>query len=188
MILAIIVAFFIVAAAIAVPQFILKECKNLTFRTSIIARVIMSFSFLVAFIIVFSLVESKDQNVKFFQYLMNFFKIYSQRLKDFTWINIWNGMIDMNLYNNVVWISIVMFFPQLTLLIPQFLFNQYKKYAETVEETVTNRVQISMDSYGNISEKEANVYGSVRPYLYKTILALIASVAIFIPILYVIIK
>lgn len=166
MILAIIVAFFIVAAAIAVPQFILKECKNLTFRTSIIARVIMSFSFLVAFIIVFSLVESKDQNVKFFQYLMNFFKIYSQRLKDFTWINIWNGMIDMNLYNNVVWISIVMFFPQLTLLIPQFLFNQYKKYAETVEETVTNRVQISMDSFMVIFLKKRQMYMDQSDHIY----------------------
>ena len=188
MILAIFVAFFIVAGAIAVPQLILKECKNLNIRKSIIARVIMSFGFLIAFIVVFSLVESKDQNIKFFDYLLNFFKTYSNRLNDFTWINIWHGMIDMNLYNNVVWISIIMFFPQLTLLIPQFLFNQYKKYAETVEETVTKRVAVSVDGYGNVSAREANVYGSFRPYLYKTVIALIGSVAIFIPILYGIIK
>ncbi len=188
MILAIFVAFFIVAGAIALPQFILKECKDLTIRKSIIARLIMSFGFLVLFIIVFSLIESKDQNVKFFDYLINFFKTYSQRIKDFSWINIWHGMIDMDLYNNVVWISIIMFFPQLTLLIPQFLFEQYKKYAETVEETVTKRVAVSVDSYGNVSAKEANVYGSFRPFLYKTIIALIGSVAVFIPILYVIIK
>ena len=41
-----------VAGAIAVPQLILKECKNLNIRKSIIARVIMSFGFLIAFIVV----------------------------------------------------------------------------------------------------------------------------------------
>ncbi len=188
MLLKIFVGFFIVAGIIAIPQFILKECGELTIRKSIIVRVIMSFSYFVILMFLLNYFDSKDQNVGFFALLSEFFKTYSLQYKDFQLIDIWKGLLDMKLNNNVVWVTILLFFPQLTLLIPQFLFNKFKEYAETQETAVTKRVAVSVDSYGGVSAREANVYSTYRPYLYKTIIAIIVSVAIFVPILYAIIK
>jgi hypothetical protein len=188
MILAVFVAFFIVAGAIALPQFILKECGQLTIKKSIIIRIIMSISYFVLIVFLMTFIDSKDQNVEYFEYLFKFLKDYTVRYENFEWINIWHGLIDMDLYNNVVWISIIFFFPQLTLLIPQFLFIKFKEYAEYVEVTATNRVEVSVDSDGDVSAREANIYSTIRPYLYKTVIAIIVSVAIFVPILFGIIK
>ena len=158
MLLKIFVGFFIVAGVIALPQFILKECGELTIRKSIIARVIMSFAYFALLIFLLNYFDAKDQNVGFFTLVKEFFQNYTLQYKDFQWIDIWNGLFDMNLNNNVVWIAIFMFFPQLTLLIPQFLFNKFKEYAETQEIAVTERVAVSVDSYGGVSAREANVY------------------------------
>lgn len=188
MILAIFVGFFIVAGAIAIPQFILKECGELTIRKSIIVRVIMSFCFFIAFVIVYCIIESKDQNIKFWDYLINFFKLYSKPIKDYQFADLWQGFIELERDNRVVWVYIFMFFPQLTLLIPQFLFIKFKEYAEYTEENVMGRIRVSVDSYGGVDTREDNVYSTSHPYLWRTAVAIIASVAIFIPILFVIIK
>ena len=188
MILSIFVAFFIVAFAIAIPQFILKECGELTIKKSIIIRVIMSFCFILAFIIIYSIIESKDQNVKFFDYLINFIKIYSKPLKDYELADLWQGFIELEKDNRVVWVYIFMFFPQLTLLIPQFLFIKFKEYAEYTEESVMGKVTVSVDSYGGVNAREDAVYSTSHPYLWRTAVAIIGSVAIFIPILFAIIK
>ena len=188
MILWVFVSFFIAAGVIAIPQFILKECGEVTIKKSIMIRILISFGYFILLLFLFTYFDSKDQNIPFFEYLVKFIKDYSIRYEDFELINIWHGLLDIELYNNVVWISFIFFFPQLTLLIPQFLFNKFKEYTETVEETVTNRVAVSVDSYGNVSAREANIYSTYRPYLYKTVIALIASVAIFVPILFAIIK
>ena len=98
------------------------------------------------------------------------------------------GLGDMTLNNNIVWVTFVMFFPQFTLLIPQFLFKKYKDYAEYEEVAVTGRVAVSVDSYGNVNAREANIYSTIKPYLWKAAVAIAVSVAIFVPILYAIIK
>ena len=54
MILAVFVGFFIVAGVIAIPQFILKECGEMTIRKSLIARVIISFSYFALLIFLWS--------------------------------------------------------------------------------------------------------------------------------------
>lgn len=131
--------------------------------------------------------DSQDQNIGFFELLKEFFVVYSKRYEDFEWINLWYGLENMELYNNVVWITITLFFPQLTLLIPKFLFNKFKEYAEYQEVAVTGRVQVTVDNTG-VSAREANIYNTIRPYLYKTVIAIICSVAIFVPIAYAIIK
>ena len=148
----------------------------------------MSISYFVLIVFLMTFIDSKDQNVEYFEYLFKFLKDYTVRYENFEWINIWHGLIDMDLYNNVVWISIIFFFPQLTLLIPQFLFIKFKEYAEYVEVTATNRVEVSVDSDGDVSAREANIFSTIRPYLYKTVIAIIVSVAIFVPILFGIIK
>lgn len=188
MILAIFVSFFIVVGVIALPQLILKECGELTIKKSIIVRVITSFVYFALIIFLINYFDSKDQNIEFFEYLKNFFKTYSKTNKDFTLANIWEGLLIFSFIDNVVWVAVFMFFPQLTLLIPQFLFIKFKEYAEYEEVAVTNRVEVSVNGYGDVSAREANIYNTIRPYLWKTVVAVIASVAIFIPILYVIIK
>ena len=188
MILAVFVGFFIVAGIIAIPQFILKECGEMTIRKSLIARVIISFSYFALLIFLLNYFDSKDQNIGFFELVKEFFKVYSVRYKDFELINLWKGLLDMKLYNNVIWVGIFMFFPQLTLLIPQFLFNKFKEYAETTEESVTERISVSVDSYGNVDAREANIYSTYHPYIWRTALAIVCSVAVFVPILFGIIK
>ena len=188
MILGIFVGFFVVAGVIAIPQLILKECGEMTIRKSIIVRVIISLCFFALLLFLMVFFDSKDQGVDFFDYLWLFFKTYSVKYEEFKWIDIWYCLQDMKLYNNVVWTSILFFFPQLTLLIPQFLFKKFKEYAEYQEVAVTGRVAVSVDSSGNVSAREANIYNTIRPYLYKTVFAIIGSVAIFIPILYAIVK
>lgn len=188
MILGIFVGFFIVAGVIAIPQCILKECGDVTIKKSIIVRVIISFVYLALLLFLMVFFDSKDQNIEFFEYLKLFLNTYSVKYENFDWIDIWNGLKSLEFNNNVVWISIVFFFPQLTLLIPQFLFQKYKEYAEYQEVAVTERVAVSVDSSGSVSAREANIYNTIRPYLYKTVIAIIASVAIFVPILYAIIK
>lgn len=188
MILGIFVGFFVVAGVIAIPQFILKECGELTIRKSIIVRIIISFAYFALLLFLMVFFDSKDQGVDFFDYLMLFFKTYSVKYEEFKWVDIWYCLQDMKLYNNVVWTTILFFFPQLTLLIPKFLFEKYKEYAEYQEVAVTGRVAVSVDSSGNVSAREANIYNTIRPYLYKTVIAIIVSVAIFIPVLYAIVK
>jgi len=188
MILGIFVGFFVVAGVIAIPQLILKECGEMTIRKSIIVRVIISLCFFALLLFLMVFFDSKDQGVDFFDHLWLFFKTYSVKYEEFKWIDIWYCLQDMKLYNNVVWTSILFFFPQLTLLIPQFLFKKFKEYAEYQEVAVTGRVAVSVDSSGNVSAREANIYNTIRPYLYKTVFAIIGSVAIFVPILYAIVK
>ena len=188
MLLGIFVGFFVVAFVIAIPQFILKECGEMTIKKSIIIRAIISLCYFALLLFLLNYFDSKDQNIGFFELLTMFFKQYSHRDKEFELINIWNSLKDMNMNNNVVWIGIFMFFPQLTLLIPNFLFEKFKEYAERQEVAVTERIAVSVDSYGGVSAREANVYNTIRPYLYKTVIAIIVSVAIFVPILYAIVK
>ena len=188
MLLGIFVSFFVIAGVIALPQAILKECGKLTIKKSIIARIIISLSYFALLLFLLNYFDSKDQNIGFFELLKEFFKGYTKKYEDFELINIWHGLLDMKLYDNVVWIAVFMFFPQLTLLIPQFLFVKFKEYAEYQEVAVTGRVAVSVDSNGSVSAREANIYNTIRPYLYKTVIALIVSVAIFVPILYAIIK
>ena len=188
MILGIFVSFFIVAGLIALPQAISKECGELTIRKSIIVRIIMSFCFFALIVFLLTIFDSKDQGVKYFDYLLSFLKTYTVKYEDFKFIDILYGLGDMTLNNNIVWVTFVMFFPQFTLLIPQFLFKKYKDYAEYEEVAVTGRVAVSVDSYGNVSAREANVYNTIKPYLWKAAVAIAVSVAIFVPILYAIIK
>lgn len=188
MILGIFVSFFIVAGLIALPQAILKECGVLTIRKSIIVRIIMSFCFFALVVFLLTIFDSKDQGVKYFDYLLSFLKTYTVKYEDFKFIDILYGLGDMTLNNNIVWVTFVMFFPQFTLLIPQFLFKKYKEYAEYEEVAVTGRVAVSADSYGNVSAREANIYNTIKPYLWKAVVAIAVSVAIFVPILYAIIK
>ena len=188
MILGIFVSFFIVAGLIALPQAILKECGELTIRKSIIVRIIMSFCFFALIVFLLTIFDSKDQGVKYFDYLLSFLKTYTVKYEDFKFIDILYGLGDMTLNNNIVWVTFVMFFPQFTLLIPQFLFKKYKDYAEYEEVAVTGRVAVSVDSYGNVSAREANIYNTIKPYLWKAAVAIVVSVAIFVPILYAIIK
>ena len=188
MILGIFVSFFIVAGLIALPQAILKECGELTIRKSIIVRIIMSFCFFALIVFLLTIFDSKDQGVKYFDYLLSFLKTYTVKYEDFKFIDILYGLGDLTLNNNIVWVTFVMFFPQFTLLIPQFLFKKYKDYAEYEEVAVTDRVAVSVDSYGNVSAREANIYNTIKPYLWKAAVAIAVSVAIFVPILYAIIK
>ena len=188
MILGIFVSFFIVAGLIALPQAILKECGELTIRKSIIVRVIMSFSFFALIIFLLTIFDSKDQGVKYWDYLLTFLKTYTIKYENFEFMDILYGLGDMTLNNNIVWVTFVMFFPQFTLLIPQFLFKKYKDYAEYEEVAVTGRVAVSVDSYGNVNAREANIYSTIKPYLWKAAVAIAVSVAIFVPILYAIIK
>ena len=188
MILGIFVSFFIVAGLIALPQAILKECGELTIRKSIIVRIIISFCFFALIVFLLTIFDSKDQGVKYFDYLLSFLKTYTVKYEDFKFIDILYGLGDMTLNNNIVWVTFVMFFPQFTLLIPQFLFKKYKDYAEHEEVVVTDRVAVSVDSYGNVSAREANIYNTIKPYLWKAAVAIAVSVVIFVPILYAIIK
>lgn len=187
MILGIFVSFFIIAGVIAIPQAILKECGEVNIKKSLIIRVIISFVYFALVIFLINFFDSKDQGIEFWEYLKNFFKTFSKAKKDFEFINIWEGLKVFSFVDNVVWVTIFMFFPQLTLIIPQFLFKKFKEYAEYQEVAVTERVEVTVDSSG-ASAREANIYSTIRPYLYKTVIAIIASVAIFIPILYGIIK
>lgn len=188
MILGILVSFFIVAGLIALPQTILKEFGEITIKKSIIIRVIMSFCFFALIIFLLTIFDSKDQGVEYFDFLFYFLKTYTIKYENFEFIDILYGLEDMELNNNIVWVTFVMFFPQFTLLIPQFLFKKYKDYAEYEEVAVTDRVAVSVDSYGNVSAREANIYNTIKPYLWKAAVAILVSVAIFVPILYAIIK
>ena len=171
MILGIFISFFIVAGLIALPQAILKECGELTIRKSIIVRIIMSFCFFALIVFLLTIFDSKDQGVKYFDYLLSFLKTYTVKYEDFKFIDILYGLGDMTLNNNIVWVTFVMFFPQFTLLIPQFLFKKYKDYAEYEEVAVTGRVAVSVDTYGNVSAREANIYNTIKPSqkTYKTL-------------------
>ena len=188
MILGILVSFFIVAGLIALPQAILKEFGEITIKKSIIIRVIMSFCFFALIIFLLTIFDSNDQGVEYFDFLFSFLKTYTIKYKDFEFMDILHGIENMGLNNNIVWVTFVMFFPQFTLLIPQFLFKKYKDYAEYEEVAVTERVAVSVDSYGNVSAREANIYNTIKPYLWKAAVAILVSVAIFVPILYAIIK
>lgn len=186
--LEIFVSFFVVAFVIAIPQFILKECGEMTIRKSIIIKVIISFIYFALLIFLINYFDSKDQNVGFWELTRQFFELYAVKYENFNWIDIWTGLKNLTFNNNVVWVGTFMFFPQLTLLIPQFLFKKFKEYAETQEVAVTERIEVSTDGYGGVSAREANIYNTYRPYLWRTVVAIFASVAAFVPILYAIIK
>ena len=75
--LEIFVSFFVVAFVIAIPQFILKECGEMTIRKSIIIRVIISFIYFALLIFLINYFDSKDQNVGFWELTRQFFELYA---------------------------------------------------------------------------------------------------------------